>query len=54
MTDSDLSTKENSMEQSTRDQASKAAALFLWVVVTVALGYGVVQTSIQAAALFAG
>ncbi|MFJ9553244.1 hypothetical protein ACIRPH_05485 [Nocardiopsis sp. NPDC101807] len=33
---------------------SKAAALFLWVVVVVALGYGVVRTAVQAAALFTG
>lgn len=33
---------------------SKAAALFLWVVVVLALGYGVVRTAIQATALFTG
>ncbi|GAA1442173.1 hypothetical protein GCM10009602_18740 [Nocardiopsis tropica] len=33
---------------------SKAAALFLWAVVVVALGYGVVRTAVQAAALFTG
>lgn len=48
------SVKENPMEQRTRDQVSKAAALFLWAVVIAALGYGVVQTAIQAAALFTG
>ena len=58
------SVKENPMEQSpleqgppeqrVSDQASKAAALFLWVVVIAALGYGVVRTAIQAAALFTG
>ena len=31
-----------------------AAALFLWVVVVLALGYGVVQTAVQATALFTG
>lgn len=48
------SVKEDPMEQSTRDRASKAAALFLWAVVIIALGYGVVRTAIQAAALFTG
>ena len=33
---------------------SKAAAIFLWVVVILALGYGVVRTAVQAAALFTG
>lgn len=42
------------MEQRTRDQVSKGAALFLWAVVVIALGYGVVSTAIQAAALFTG
>ena len=46
--------KEKTMEQRTRDRASKAAALFLWAVVIAALGYGVVRTAVQAAALFTG
>ncbi|WP_160167410.1 MFS transporter small subunit [Nocardiopsis valliformis] len=48
------SVKEKPMEQSTRDRASKAAAIFLWAVVIAALGYGVTRTAIQAAALFTG
>ncbi len=53
------SVKQNPEEQSqpapkAGDQAAKAAAIILWVVVIAALGYGVVRTAIQAAALFTG
>ncbi|MEU3018906.1 MULTISPECIES: hypothetical protein [unclassified Nocardiopsis] len=42
------------MDQGTGDRVSKAAALLLWVVVVLALAYGVVNTAIKAAALFTG
>ncbi|MFL1380087.1 MULTISPECIES: MFS transporter small subunit [unclassified Nocardiopsis] len=35
-------------------RVAKAAALLLWAVVLLALGYGVVSTAVQAAALFTG
>lgn len=47
--------KEGPMESKRTGGAgvAKATALFLWVVVVLALGYGVVRTAMQAAALFA-
>ncbi|WP_283091635.1 hypothetical protein [Nocardiopsis sp. MG754419] len=42
------------MEHNSANTAAKAAALFLWVVVIIALGYGVSRTALQAAALFTG
>lgn len=43
------------MEQkSSGNVPAKAAAVFLWVAVIVALGYGVTQTALQAATLFTG
>lgn len=47
--------EEKHMEQkSPGNVPAKAAALFLWVAVIVALGYGVTRTGLQAATLFTG
>lgn len=47
--------EEKQMEQkSSGDLPAKAAAVFLWATVIIALGYGVTQTALQAATLFTG